>query len=366
MPTISKRRSIRGGAGIAKTMLVLLAFAAVCLARTHVAICEDTLVNVGAINHTQLRPIGTISGGSAVDSDGDGLLDSEEGDRDGDGKLEGSDECDPKLADTDGDGVPDGDERRFGTRCNVCDTDNDALSDGVELGYIQPEDKNGCHGLTAAGTNYRKPHVMDPLNPDSDGDGLNDGLEDKNGNGWVDPDETDPSIEDTDKDGLSDYVETTGDFNGDGMPDFDFRLINNGSSCNPPAGIEDLDCDGIPNARDDDSDNDGCPDSQEGGWVDTNVNGVPDIYDSGAKSCPEPSESSPPAQGGNGAAAGDGDDKAAAEFSFPRDGYDGGGACALVQRGDDGGFMTFPRVVGLVSLMLIGAGAAFSLARRRA
>lgn len=48
-----------------------------------------------------------------LDSDGDGLLDSEE-DLDGDGKLEHG-ETDPYAADTDGDGMSDGREREIGT-----------------------------------------------------------------------------------------------------------------------------------------------------------------------------------------------------------------------------------------------------------
>lgn len=50
---------------------------------------------------------------SALDSDGDGLLDSEE-DLDGDGVLDHG-ETDPYVADTDGDGMSDGREREIGT-----------------------------------------------------------------------------------------------------------------------------------------------------------------------------------------------------------------------------------------------------------
>lgn len=229
------------------------------------------------------------------DTDGDGLLDGEEGDRDGDGRL-GIDETDPLLADTEGDGIPDGEERRLGTVPNLCDTDGDGLSDGIEAGRIQPNEIGGCHGLQPAGTNFKKPTVLDPLNPDSDGDGLSDGEEDGNGNGWLDPEDTDPTIVDTDNDGQDDGVEALGDFDGDGIPDYDFRLIKGGQKCTPPEEIADVDCDGVPNARDGDSDNDGCTDLQEGGWIDTNNNGIPDLFDNQAKSCPD--ETATPSGGG--------------------------------------------------------------------
>lgn len=263
------------------------------------------------------------------DSDGDGILDGFEGDLDGDGEL-GPHESDPLSGDTDGDGVSDGDEERAGTGLNICDTDGDGLSDGVEMGRRQPYEEKGCHGLQASGTNYRKPGELDPLNPDSDGDGLADGAEDSNGNGWVDPDDTDPSIVDTDRDGLSDGVEATGDFDGDGVPDFDMRLISAGRDCTPPEVISDLDCDGVPNARDDDSDNDGCPDVTEDSWADSNSNGIPDVYDMQAKVCPDevqaggrvgmPSESP-------------GEDEDGDIYTmFASDGSDGG-ACQLMPRG---------------------------------
>lgn len=221
------------------------------------------------------------------DDDCDGLSNSEEGDKDGDGEIDEPNECDPKLADTDGDGLTDLEEKNLGTYCNACDSDSDALSDGVEQRRVQPIEKNGCHGLYTAGSNFKKPFLMDPLNPDSDGDGLLDGEEDKNNNGWVDSDDTDPTLEDTDNDDLSDYLETIGDFNGDSVPDFNYRLIRSGQGCSPPVSIADVDCDDLPNAIDDDSDNDGCPDRDEGRWLDSNNNGIPDVYDSQAKLCKE-------------------------------------------------------------------------------
>ena len=288
---------------------------------------------------------------SELDCDGDGIPDSDEGDRDGDGKL-GPDESDPMLADTDGDGVPDGVERRLGTKVNVCDTDSDGLSDGVELGYIKPDDgSGGCHGLQPAGTNYRYPSRMDPLNPDSDGDGLLDGEEDADGNGWLDPMESDPSDPDTDGDGLSDGLEAMGDFDGDGMPDFDPGLITAGQKCSPPESISDVDCDGIPNARSLDSDSDGCPDSQEGGWVDANSNGIPDVFDNQAKSCPEPASTAAGGGGGGGAQGDEEDTSAEMSRAWAGDPEDGG-ACQLIELRGTPEFSAARVIPGVVMLLL--------------
>jgi len=244
------------------------------------------------------RIIGVIMpiDGCNTDADSDGLTGCDE-DKNNNGELDEG-ETDPNNPDTDGDGVTDGEEERIGTKPDVCDTDEDGLSDGVELGNMQPEDVGGCHGLMAAGTNYGNPYVMDPLNPDSDGDGVIDGEEEANGNGWVDPEETDPSIVDTDRDTFDDGVETRLDFDKDGLPDFDFTEVKGEGECIPPAAMSDLDCDGVPNGRDDDSDNDGCADAQEGGWLDANANGIPDLYDNEARLCPEPATDTTPTGGG--------------------------------------------------------------------
>jgi large repetitive protein len=266
------------------------------------------------------------------DSDGDGLRDGDEQVVTGDTGELGANESSPLMCDTDDDGVPDGMEVRLGTYPNKCDSDSDGLADGIELGIIHPDSsKPECRGLQAAGTNYRRPSVLDPLNPDADGDGIPDGVEDLNHNGWVDGSESDPTMEDSDNDGVNDGVESTGDFDGDGLPDFDMRLIANGRECTPPVAIGDLDCDGIPNARDEDADNDGCPDAQEGGWRDSDGNGIPDMYDAGTIGCS--------ASGGSGGGTalpsvgtGTEDDKKKEESRVPEWALDitRGGDCTLV------------------------------------
>ena len=112
------------------------------------------------------------------------------------------------------------------------DTDGDGILDGVEAGHMT--------SVSASCTSYGGD--ADPLsrtNPtaaDSDADGIADGVEDTNHNGRAEPTETDATNPDTDMDGLGDGVEdanrngsvdrgetdprlrdTDGDFIGDGI-----------------------------------------------------------------------------------------------------------------------------------------------------
>ena len=111
-------------------------------------------------------------------------------------------------ADTDDDGIKDGDEDKNyngivdtgeTAPCNP-DTDGDGIQDGTELGVTQPvPDPDGAAGpLLGTDTAKFQPDLdpatkTDPLNADTDGDGLKDGEEDKNHNGRVDARETDPA-----------------------------------------------------------------------------------------------------------------------------------------------------------------------------
>ncbi|WP_420810052.1 adventurous gliding motility protein AgmC [Corallococcus macrosporus] len=89
------------------------------------------------------------------------------------------------AVDSDDDGLSDAEEIALGTDPNNPDTDGDGLPDGLEV--------------NVGGT--------DPLDDDSDDDGLLDGNEDANHDGIVDADETDPNNADTDGDGLPDGLE---------------------------------------------------------------------------------------------------------------------------------------------------------------
>ncbi len=85
------------------------------------------------------------------------------------------------LEDINGNGVVDTGE----TDPNDPDTDGDGIEDGVEV-----DNSDGSS--------------TDPLEPDTDGDTINDGVEDANQDGRKDKDETDPTLKDTDGDGHDD------------------------------------------------------------------------------------------------------------------------------------------------------------------
>jgi hypothetical protein len=133
-----------------------------------------------------------------VDTDGDGLYDSDE---------VNIHHTDPSDADTDNDNLSDGDEvQTLGTNPLVSDTDGDGLIDGDELFA----------------------HITNPLDADTDGDGLSDGAE-------VLTHGTNPLDGDSDHDGVSDgdevNIHTTGpnnpDSDGDGLSDGQEILTHN-------------------------------------------------------------------------------------------------------------------------------------------
>ena len=298
------------------------------------------------------------------DSDGDTLLDGAEGDKNSDDKLN-ENETDPLLKDTDGDGVTDDVEiRRYGSLPNECDTDKDGLSDGIEAGVINPDPENPeCAGLQTAGTNFAAIEELSPVKTDSDGDGIADGAEDENHNGWLDPSETDPTTSDTDGDGISDEIEALLDINRDGITDIDIGVLNNGDKCAPPANVNDIDCDMIVNTRDADSDNDGCTDQDEGIETDKDKNGIPDVWEQGQASCGGESGgggtsggSSPIAPSGEtgiSPSATASANHAAEPFSY------GGGDCSLVTGRDN--TTSFGQIVMLLILVVLPVAFGLSL-----
>jgi len=163
--------------------------------------------------------------------------------------LEGADVPDMNLAsDYDGDGITNFQESLNGTDPTLTDTDGDGLDDGVETNTGTWVD------ATDTGT--------DPTDSDTDNDDLLDGVETNTGT-FVDASDTgtSPLDPDWDNDGLTDGEEVAAgsdpfvaalDSDGDGIPD----EVEN-------AAPEDPDHDGIPNALDLDSDGDGIPDSVE-------------------------------------------------------------------------------------------------------
>jgi hypothetical protein len=82
--------------------------------------------------------------------------------------------------DTDGDGLLDSEEAVLGTSPTNVDTDGDGISDGIEMG------KNS-DGTTIVGAT-----ITNPLSTDTDADGIADGVEDANKNGILDAGEKSP------------------------------------------------------------------------------------------------------------------------------------------------------------------------------
>jgi len=245
------------------------------------------------------------------DSDNDGWLDGDEvfigwdplnphspdddalsGDHDNDGLSLGEEYqigTDPFAWDTDGDGLSDGEEYlNLGSDPRESDTDRDGLTDGDEAYLFNP--------LGDPDEDF-KPNIVDP---DSDNDGWLDGIEFEMGWDPLDPNSpdngedpdgdsltseeeiqigTDPLDWDTDGDGISDgdeylYYWIDHDNDGDGLlcfldPDSDNDGLNDGHEMGywvsrgiDPI-IDDMDGDYKPNLFDSDSDNDGLFDGFE-------------------------------------------------------------------------------------------------------
>ena len=211
---------------------------------------NPTYVGEDVFTYTISDPFGQTSTATVVldvgDLDGDGLPDGVEiiigtdpldPDTDGDGIDDGDEisggnpwivdghDSNPLDADTDDDGLSDGRERELGLDPTDPDTDGDGVQDGTELGMTEgvPAGANE-NGFAFGGTD---PAVFipdadpttttNPLDADTDDDGLSDGAEDANHDGkWTATlgttgtpglGETDPNNPDTDGDGLQDGTE---------------------------------------------------------------------------------------------------------------------------------------------------------------
>lgn len=101
------------------------------------------------------------------------------------------------LGDDDGDGLSNSQEISLGTLPNNPDTDADGLLDGVEVNVHGTDPKNqDSDGDALSDGKEIDPHKTSPKNPDTDGDSVNDGAEVANGTNPLDPD--------SDHDGLPD------------------------------------------------------------------------------------------------------------------------------------------------------------------
>lgn len=166
------------------------------------------------------------------DDDNDGNLneDGNDGlDNDFDGKTDEDptndiDFTDPRNPDTDGDGMPDGWEAKMGVNLTQWGPKDTDVTPEWIVNPLDPTDKYkdpDNDGLTNI-EEYR--HHTDPLNPDTDGDGLPDGWEAKyskyvffdNVGLWGD--NLNPTLADSDYDGIPDGAE---DYDDDG---YHFRM----------------------------------------------------------------------------------------------------------------------------------------------
>lgn len=120
------------------------------------------------------------------DADGDGLSDAYELERRSRGGQEGGVRPSLLSDDTDGDGLSDADEIRLGTFPNRRDSDGDGLKDGQEVWHYDLNEGAWSGGWEYTYTLTTAPGVTethsirvtsDPLAADTDGDGLNDGVE---------------------------------------------------------------------------------------------------------------------------------------------------------------------------------------------
>jgi MYXO-CTERM domain-containing protein len=168
------------------------------------------------------------------DTDGGGVADGEE-DADRDGAVDAG-ECDPlddtddggcALVDTDGDGLTDDEEEAAGTDPLDDDTDDDGIGDGAEVDTDPTDpDTDGDGVLDGTEVGLTEPDgddtdmgvfvpdedpstTTDPTDPDTDGGGVADGEEDADRDGAVDAGECDP-LDDTDDDDCA-VVDTDGD-----------------------------------------------------------------------------------------------------------------------------------------------------------
>jgi uncharacterized repeat protein (TIGR01451 family) len=222
-----------------------------------------------------------LSGSNSVnlprDDDGDGFTNSQEGsgDADGDGvpNYRDTDSDNNGIDDTtegggneDGDGEPD---------YRDVDDDNDGITDANEI--IENQDNGGNANTDSDGDG-----IADYLDPDSDNDGLADGSEfDGDTDGDGDKDKLDL---DSDNDGIPDYIEYgfgSLDTDNDGIIEAGDGEVPGALDTNDNGAIEedeyttayshaedqvpDFDGDGLSDARDLDSDNDGLPDIDEAG-----------------------------------------------------------------------------------------------------
>jgi hypothetical protein len=240
------------------------------------------------------RTDGSLDPDATADSgvDDGGLGDSgneDSGAGDGGAGDGGADPNNPNNAtiDTDCDGLSDAEEfstvypNGLKTDPNNPDSDGDGIPDGVEVGRNTPVAGSSCVSTPA---DQDPTSRTIPTAADSDNDGIPDGAEDQNRNGAVDGDESNPRSADSDGDQIPDNLE-----------DADLDGVRDAGELNPARrdtdgdgiddGVEDTNHNAVldmgeTNPLDTDSDDDGLNDGAE----DTNHNGVREPYETDPRS----------------------------------------------------------------------------------
>ncbi|MCC6335910.1 MAG: VWA domain-containing protein [Myxococcales bacterium] len=175
------------------------------------------------------------------------------------------------LKDSDCDGLNDAEEfgniYPGGKRTNPAnpDTDSDGIIDGIEAGRVSSVDPRCTFAGDADPTSR-----TNPTETDSDGDGIPDGTEDVDHNGRAEPTETDANNPDTDFDGLNDGAE---DANHNGAVDAGEtdprRKDTDGDFINDGVEVTVTMTDPLRNDTDGDTCLDGAEDANQNGTVDT-------------------------------------------------------------------------------------------------
>ncbi|GAB3252945.1 hypothetical protein GCM10027347_12430 [Larkinella harenae] len=251
-----------------------------------------------------------VTGGSALDFDGDGLTDDCDPDDDNDGipdtvenpsgdpnrDTDGDGNPDLRDLDSDNDGILDSVERGPDGNNPInsdsdskpdyidLDSDNDGINDVIEGGGVDTDNNGRADGSVDSRTGVPATAGNGLIPPNTDGDGNPDYRDlDSDGDGIFDLYEsgiTNPGSLDSNKDGVVDAADG-GD--NDGIPQTVDGAPDSFGDANSPA-LPNTDGDPVPNYRDLDSDNDGIPDAVERGPDGTNPtqsdpDGIPDYMD---------------------------------------------------------------------------------------
>lgn len=175
-------------------------------------------------------------------------------------------DCDEGEGDSDGDGIPDAIEELLGTLPGNKDSDSDGVPDDVEVGNVSnPLNTDGDALINA-------------LDPDDDGDGIETVDEDLDGDG-------DPTNDDSDGDSIPDYLDDDDD--NDNVPSEVEAFATGAASSRKDfaAGLLNSDEDELPNYLDNDDDNDTILTADEvptsaSPWLnDSDNDGIPNYVD---------------------------------------------------------------------------------------